>query len=83
MPVDLSIKDVPDDWAERLREQAARRHRSLQNELMAIVEAAVFPKPISVVQFAKEMAALGPGSPSESAQIVREMRDSRYGDKGR
>jgi len=38
----LSIKDVPDALAERLRQRALRNHRSLQGELMAIVEAAAF-----------------------------------------
>lgn len=37
----LSIKDVPEDWAEALRQRAARNHRSLQGELMAIIEQAV------------------------------------------
>ena len=37
----LSIKDVPEAWAEELRQRAARNHRSLQGELMAIVEYAV------------------------------------------
>ena len=37
----LSIKDVPESWAEALRQRAARNHRSLQGELMAIVEQAV------------------------------------------
>ena len=37
----LSIKDVPESLAEQLRQRAARNHRSLQGELMAIVEAAV------------------------------------------
>ena len=36
----LSVKDVPDDLAERLRQRAARNHRSLQGELMAIIEQA-------------------------------------------
>ncbi len=40
MPVNLSIKDVPDTLAESLRQRAARHHRSLQGELMAIVEQA-------------------------------------------
>ena len=43
MGVSLSIKDVPEALAERLRLRAARNHRSLQRELMAIVEAAVGP----------------------------------------
>jgi hypothetical protein len=37
----LSIKDVPEDWAQALRLRAARHHRSLQGELMALVEQAV------------------------------------------
>jgi plasmid stability protein len=36
----LSIKDVPEAWAEALRQRAARNHRSLQGELMAIIETA-------------------------------------------
>jgi antitoxin FitA len=39
----LSIKDVPEAWAEALRQRALRHHRSLQGELMALVEAAVAP----------------------------------------
>jgi len=38
--VNLSIKGVPVSVAERLRARAARNHRSLQGELMAIIEAA-------------------------------------------
>ncbi len=36
----LSIKDVPESLAEALRQRAARNHRSLQGELMAIIESA-------------------------------------------
>ena len=42
VPVTLSIKYVPDDVAQRLRERAARNQRSLQGELLAIVEEAAF-----------------------------------------
>ena len=45
MSVNLSIKDVPDDVAERLRARAARNHRSLQGELMTIVEQAAAEAP--------------------------------------
>jgi len=38
--VNLSIKNVPDALAARLRERAERNHRSLQGELMAILESA-------------------------------------------
>jgi plasmid stability protein len=41
MPVNLSIKNAPDDIVRRLRERAEQHHRSLQGELMAIIEQAV------------------------------------------
>jgi hypothetical protein len=40
MPVNLSIKDAPDRVVQRLREGAGH-YRSLQGELLAIIEAAV------------------------------------------
>ena len=40
MAVNLSVKNVPDALAARLRARAERNHRSLQGELMAILEAA-------------------------------------------
>ena len=36
----LSIKDVPESVAEALRQRATRNHRSLQGELMSIIERA-------------------------------------------
>jgi len=43
----LSIKEVPEEIAEALRQRAARNHRSLQGELMAILHAAVYRPPQS------------------------------------
>lgn len=37
----LSIKDVPEETVQLLRARAARNHRSLQGELMALISAAV------------------------------------------
>ena len=45
MPVNLSIKEVPDATADRLRARAERNHRSLQGELMAIIERAANEMP--------------------------------------
>ncbi len=41
MSVNLSVKNVPETLAAKLRDRAERNHRSLQGELMAILEAAV------------------------------------------
>lgn len=37
----LSIKQVPEDLAEKLRRRASRNHRSLQGELMSILAQAL------------------------------------------
>jgi plasmid stability protein len=108
MPVTLTIKQVPDRVADRLRLRAAASHRSLQGELMAILEDAVSqgthqarqpePPPYAVKAPAKsapktvpahgkrltlgELWArarrLGPPSKSESAAMVRKLRDERH-----
>lgn len=45
MAVTLTIKQVPERVAERLRARAAGNHRSLQGELMAMLEAALEAPP--------------------------------------
>ena len=44
----ISIKDVPEQWAQALRQRAARNHRSLQGELMSLIEQAVSDPPGSL-----------------------------------
>jgi plasmid stability protein len=39
----LSIKNVPESLLTKLRERAARHHRSIQGELMALLASAVEP----------------------------------------
>lgn len=46
----ISVKDVPEQWADVLRQRAARNHRSLQGELMAIIERAVMEPSTSTAQ---------------------------------
>ena len=80
MPVNLSIKNVPDEWAEVLRRRAARSHRSLQGELMRILEGAVAEEPaMTVAEVLAEVRKLGLERRSEATQIIREDRDARSG----
>jgi plasmid stability protein len=109
MPVTLTIKHVPDRVADKLRLRAAASHRSLQGELMAILEDAVLqgapqarqPEPppyaarppgksaskalpahgrqMTLAELWERARRLGPPSRSESAAIIRRMRDERYG----
>jgi plasmid stability protein len=76
MPVNLSIKNAPDDVVERLRERAARHHRSLQGELLAIVEEAVRPTGhLTPEEVLAEVRRMGLRTPAEAAAIVRADRD--------
>lgn len=76
--MNLSIKNAPDDVVERLRRRAARNHRSLQGELMAIIEAAAGEeRRLQPTEFLAEVRKVGAGSPSEAAQMIRDARDGR------
>jgi plasmid stability protein len=81
MPVNLSIKNAPDDLVALLKLRARRNHRSLQGEMLAIIEEAVSrPRRLTPLQLLGKLEKLDFETPSESAEIVREMRDRRYGD---
>jgi plasmid stability protein len=76
--MNLSIKNVPDEVVQRLRERAARRHRSLQGELLAIIEEAVrSERELSPAEVLAEVHRLGFGTPADSAAIIRADRDGR------
>lgn len=73
--VTLSVKQVPRDLAARLKARAARNHRSLQGELLAILTDA--GQVTTVAELATLVQRLGLKSPSESAAMIREDRDGR------
>jgi antitoxin FitA len=77
MGVTLSIKDVPDDLADALRDRARRNHRSIQGELMAILEQNLSGRPFRAFALLERIRALGLETPGESADAVRESRDAR------
>jgi len=77
VPVTLSIKTVPDHLAKALRERARRNHRSIQGELMTILESAVGAKPFRAAALLRRVKALGVETPDEAVRLVRETRDAR------
>jgi antitoxin FitA len=92
MPITLSIRNVPDDVAERLRARAKRNHRSVQGELMALVSEAsneaglqdearefvsqVSKPKMSVREVADEIRKLGLPRPAEN-ESTKMIRDDR------
>ena len=78
MSVNLSIKNVPDELAAQIKKRAARNHRSLQGELVAILESAVKEdKQLSPLEYLDMIKALKLTTFSESTTMVREDRESR------
>jgi len=78
MPVNLSVKNAPDDIVRRLKAMAERNHRSLQGELLAILEEAVAKQPhITVEELLREVTQLGLKTGSDSVKFVRADRDAR------
>ena len=76
MPVNLTAKNVPDLVVQRLKERAERHHRSLQDELVAILQDAVRDQhPVPPAPILAEIRELGLRTSEESASIVRAHRD--------
>jgi plasmid stability protein len=78
MPVNLSIKNAPDDIVRRLKERAERHHRSLQGELMAILDEAVGgSKSLTPDEVVAKVRELNLSTPRSAADMVREDRNGR------
>ena len=77
MTLNLSIKNVPDELAQLLREQTKRHHRSLQGGLIAILEEELTPRRVTVDQAYQRVQELDLKTASETAAMVREDRDAR------
>ena len=78
MAINLSIKNAPNDIVERLRRRATRHHRSLQGEVLAILEAAVREEgTLGPADVLAEVRRLNLKTPAEAAGLVRADRDER------
>lgn len=91
MAVSLSVKNVPDELAELLRRRAAANRRSLQKELLSILEAAVGrvtasrgagpPKAegtaLTIEQVGELARKLFPRGTQSSVSYIRRTRESR------
>jgi antitoxin FitA len=78
MPVNLSIKNAPEELVRQLRERARRHHRSLQGELLAIMEATVREdRRATPAEILAEVRRLGLRTPSEAVALLRADRDGR------
>jgi plasmid stability protein len=78
VPVNLSIKNVPDHLAERLRLRATASHRSMQGELMVILEQALEQTgPLSPDAVLAKVRELELSTAREATNDIRRERDGR------
>jgi plasmid stability protein len=80
MGVNISIKNVPEEKVEILRRRAKSNHRSLQGELMAIIDQAMLDPPkkyMTIEEVAAYVRSFGVTTKDESVRMIREDRDSR------
>jgi plasmid stability protein len=79
MPVNLSIKNVPDKLVKRLRKRAEINHRSVQGELLKILEETLIAekKRLTIEEISKRVRALGLQTLDEGTAMIRADRDAR------
>ena len=76
MSMSLSIKDVPHELVEALRERARRNHRSVQGELMAMLEAHVGTR-FRAHELLQEVRGSGLRTSADATDTIRHERDRR------
>lgn len=78
MPVSFFIKDVPDKVARQLRARAERHRRSLQGELLSILEESIAGEDqLSADDLVKWTRTLRLRTGAESTGIIRSIRNGR------
>ena len=78
MARNLSIKAVPEALVEKLRMRAERNHRSMQGELMTILEESLEKSnTLSANEAIQKLKQIGLKTRSESTLVIREDRNRR------
>lgn len=77
MAVTLRVENVPEEVAARLEERARKSRRSLQGELLRILEKAVAEEDrLTAGQVLEKVRSLKLKTPADSAAFVRQDRDA-------
>ncbi|MCH7567622.1 MAG: Arc family DNA-binding protein [Nitrospirae bacterium] len=75
MATNLSIKNVPDKLVERLRRRAKAHHRSLQGELLSVIEDSVRDEQVLTAgAVLTRIRRSGLRTPAESVSMIRKDR---------
>lgn len=77
----LTIRNIPARVLRRLRDRAAEHRRSMQGEVLSILEAAAADAAVRVdaEDLQRRVQSLGLKTPAEAVAMIREDRDGRRG----
>ena len=77
----ITIRDVPEITARKLKARAERNHRSLQGEILLLLEEAISAgkQSLSIDQLWERGRALGLSTRDDSVEVIRKLRDERFG----
>ena len=75
----LTVRNIPRPIFERLRDRAERHRRSMQGEILAILEAAATEQATrrTALETLEHVRALGVRTPAEALEMIRDDRDGR------
>ncbi len=75
----LTVRNIPRPIFERLRNRAARHKRSMQGEILAILEAAASDQSVrrTAPETLEYVRAFGLRTPAEAVEMIRADRDGR------
>ena len=75
----LTLKNIPQEKLKKLKLKAQEHHRSLQGEMMSLIDDAlkVSRTVLSPAEAYARAKALGLGGPNKSVRMIREDRDAR------
>ncbi len=76
----LTIRNIPAAVLNRLKSRAARNHRSMQGEILSILEAAAAEpmQRVSAAEFLDQIRRLGLRTPAGSAAMIRADRRGNH-----
>jgi len=75
----LTIRDIPGRVLQRLRDRAAEHRRSMQGEILSILEAAAADQALRLdaMRLLTRVQSLRVRTPAEAVEMIREDRDGR------
>jgi len=76
----LTIKNIPDDVYQKLKESAEANHRRIGDEVIAILEKAFLPKPLDVeawLEKARQIRQLTAGYRATAEEIEEAINEGR------